>query len=238
MRNVRFGPVGGLAVLICLVAGAAANASVKIAGDAREPTLRVSRAGHAEIGWTTPSGVRRHAVVSRNGSIRWGKRLRRPDVSTKTTSPRIPFAATVRQTPNGRFWALQSWRRLRAGPVELRFSRWRGAPTRLTLDAACCKWRSESIFGRASYHGKPVHGFSATPDGVPLDRFGRNVYMDSRRGGTWRRMMGILARRPHGKFRLWVRPHWRGTQYRATISGPNRGWTLAPDAHAWTASSR
>ena len=123
--------------------------------------------------------------------------------------------------------------------MELRFSRWRCAPTRLTLNATCCKWKGENIAGRASFHGKPVHGFSATPEGVPLDKFGRNVYLDTRRGGQWRRMLGILARRPHGRFNLWIRPPpWHGTQYRATISGPNRGWALGPDAHAWTRNSR
>ncbi|MGI9657792.1 MAG: hypothetical protein ACR2OD_02705, partial [Gaiellaceae bacterium] len=164
-------------------------------------------------------------------------RLPGKDVS-RPAQIKLPFSAAVRRTPDGRLWALQAWRRLGSGPVELMFSRWRGAPTKLTLSAACCKWRSETIQGRASFHGKPVHGFSATRDGVPLDPFGRNVYLDTRRGGKWQRMMGILAQRPQGKFRLWIRPHWRGTIYRGTIRGPNRGWTLAPDAHAWAETSR
>lgn len=236
--RVRIGLTGGLIVLVCLALGGALHASVKIAGDAKNPTLRVARNGVAEVGWTTQSGVRRHALVYRNGTIRWGARLRSKDVSRPTRKVELPFSAAVRQTPDGRFWALQAWRRLRTGPVELMFSRWRGAPTRLTLSAACCKWGSETIRGRASFHGKPVHGFSATRDGVPLDPFGRNVYLDTHRSGVWKRMMGILAQRPHGKFRLWIRPHWKGTIYRGTIRGPNRGWTLAPDAHAWARSSR
>ena len=84
----------------------------------------------------------------------------------------------------------------------------------------------------SEFHDKSIHGFSATPEGVPLDKFGRNVYLDTHRGGRWQRVMGILARRPLGRFNLWIHPHWRRTQYRATISGPNRGWTLGPDAHA------
>ena len=211
---------------------------MKIAGDAKDPTLRIARNGVAEVGWTTQSGVRRHALIYRNGTVRWGSRLRGRDNSSAAPDVELPFSVTVRRTPNGRLWALQAWRRLRTGPIELTFSRWRGAPTELTLTSRCCKWRSETIQGQASFHGKPVHGFSATLQGVPLDPFGRNVYLDTQRSGQWQRMMGILARRPNGRFLLWIRPHWRGTSYRATIRGPNRGWTRAPDAHAWASSSR
>jgi hypothetical protein len=235
---VRIGLTGGVTVLVCLAAVAASQASIKIAGDAKKPTLRVARSGVAEVGWTTQAGARRFALVLRDGSVRYGARLGARDVSRPTHRVKLPFSVTVRETPDGRLWALQAWRRLRTGPFELMFSRWRGKPTRLTLSATCCKWRSETIQGRASFHGKPVHGFSATRDGVPLDPFGRNVYLDTYRSGKWQRMMGILARRPQGKFRLWIRPHWRGTIYRGTIRGPNRGWTLAPDAHAWAQSAR
>jgi hypothetical protein len=228
-----------MVAIMCIAMAAAAHGSVKVAGNAKSPTLRVSHKGVAEIGWTTTAGTRRHALVYRDGTIRWSQRIATRDVSSPSRSNRLPLAVAVRQTPDGRLWALQSWRRLRGGPMELRFSRWRCAPTRLTLNATCCKWKGENIAGRASFHGKPVHGFSATPEGVPLDKFGRNVYLDTRRGGQWRRMLGILARRPHGRFNLWIRPPpWHGTQYRATISGPNRGWALGPDAHAWTRNSR
>ena len=175
LQRVKLGLTGGLIVLVCLISGAFAQASVKVAGDAKDPTLRVARNGVAEVGWTTQSGVRRHALIYRNGTIRWGSRLKSRDVSRPAPGVTLPLAAvSVRQTPNGRLWGLQSWRRLRTGPVELTFSCWRGAPTELTLSSACCKWRTETIQGRASFHGKPVHGFSATLQGVPLDPYGRN----------------------------------------------------------------
>ena len=102
---------------------------------------------------------------------------------------------------DGKLWALQTWRRLAHGPVELRFSRWHGSPTALTLHAVCCKWGGENIEGTASFQGRPIYGEHATPQGVPLDDLGRNVYLDSYRGTGWMRMMGILTNRPTGSFR-------------------------------------
>lgn len=219
------------------VAPASASASLKVASWASHPTLKVVAGGAAEVDWT--AGGRRHSVViNRNGSLRYGKHLKGRDVSYPTTATSVPMALAVRQTPNGSFWALQAWRRLRTGPLELRFSRWKGAPTVLTLDAVCCKWRSENVVGQATFHGKPIFGRHATRTGVPLDKFGRNVYLDTFRGGGWRRMMGILTHRNTGRFSLWIRPYWRGTAYRGTIIGPNWGWTLGPDAQAQTQSSR
>jgi hypothetical protein len=146
--------------------------------------------------------------------------------------------AALRRTPDGALWALQVWRRLARGSVELRFSRWRGDPTQLTLRTVCCKWGGENVQGQASFQGRPIYGQRSTLQGVPLDPFGRNVYLDSYRGGSWVRMMGILTNRPTGAFSLWIRSYWQGSRYRGAISGPNWGWTLAPDAAAQTASSR
>jgi hypothetical protein len=214
-----------------------ATASIKIAGSAKNPGLRVSAGGAAEISWTTRWGTRRHVRVAPSGALRYGGRVRMRNVAARTGSGRLPLKAMVWRTPDGSFWALQRWRRLRGHPVELRFSRWRGAPTRLTLGAVCCKWRSERVVGRASFHGKPIYGFSNTPAGVPLDRFGRNVYLDTFRDGRWKRMMGILTHRYDGRYSLWIRKYWRGRRYRGTISGPNRGWTIAPDARARAGSA-
>ena len=229
-------PAIAAVIAVALLAPASATASLKVASWARNPTLKVGARGAAEVDWT--SGGRRHSVViARNGSLRYGKHVKGRDASFPTTSVSIPMALAVRQTPNGSYWALQAWRRLRTGPLELRFSRWKGEPTLLTLDAVCCKWRSENVVGQATFHGRPIFGRHATRTGVPLDKFGRNVYLDTYRGG-WRRMMGILTHRNTGRFSLWIRPYWRGTAYRGTIIGPNWGWTLGPDAQAQTQSSR
>ena len=233
MRAVSLAAI--LAAAVAFVDREAA-ASIKLAADAHDPVLRVDGGGFAEVGWTTSWGERRSLLISPGGSLTYGGRLPGYDVS-KPAASALPFAITVKQTPDGAFWALQAWRRLARGPLELRFSRWRGIPTLLTLRAVCCKWGGENVRGEASFHGRPIFGWRSTPQGVPLDSLGRNVYLDSYRAGRWTRMMGILTNRPTGFFSLWIRRHWQGSSYRGVISGPNLGWTLAPDAAAVTPSA-
>jgi hypothetical protein len=236
-RSVRLSVV---TVLVAILAGAAAlgaGASVEVAVDARAASLHVDAAGNAEVRWTAADGAQRSLVVSRGGSLRYGG-LSGPDVSHAAAGVSIPWAVVVRQTADGSYYALQAWQRLDSGPVELRFSRWQGEPTRLTLQTVCCKWGHENVVGTASFHGRPIYGFKATRQGNPLDPYGRNVYLDSLRGGRWQRMMGILTHRPTGSFSLWIRPEWAGGEYRGTIPGPNWGWTLGPDALAETNSSK
>jgi hypothetical protein len=225
---------------LCVFAGVAlffalagiAGASVEVGVDAHNATLRVDAAGNAQVSWVA-AGVGHSVLIARDGSLRFGGGLEGPDVSHPATL-RLPWQVTVRQTSDGSYYALQSWRRLDSGPVELRFSRWSGAPTKLTLTTVCCKWGSLNVGGAASFHGRPIFGYSATPRGAPLDPFGRNVYLDTLQGTHWTRMMGILTHRPTGTFSLWIRPEWRGTDFRGTIPGPNWGWTLGPDAAAET----
>jgi hypothetical protein len=229
-------------VIVVLIAAAVivpapAGASIMVASWAQNPALKVGAGGAAEVDWTS-GGARHSVVIYRNGARRYGIHLQGRDVSFPTTSVSIPMALAVRQTPNGSYWALQAWHRIPSEGVELRFSRWKGAPTLLTLNTVCCKWRSENVVGQATFHGRAIYGYHATRTGVPLDKYGRNVYLDTFRGGKWRRMMGILTHRPTGRFSLWIRPYWRGTAYRGTIIGPNWGWTLGPDAQAVTQSSR
>lgn len=230
--------LAALSSTLLLLSSASASASIKVAGDARDPVLRVDAAGDAEVSWTTPSGGHESLLISKDGSLRYGGTLPSADVSRPTGAVTVPWQVAVRQTPDGSLYALQSWRRLATGPVELRFSRWKGAPTTLTLRTVCCKWGHENVEGAASFHGKGIFGFRSTSAGDPLDPYGRNVYLDSFHAGHWERMMGILTHAPVGSFSLWIRPEWLGSQYRGTIDGPNWGWTLGPDAEATAASSQ
>jgi hypothetical protein len=237
IKTVRVALLTALCATAAALAAASALASVEVAVDPRGgESLRVDAAGNAEVRWTAADGSQRSLLVTRDGSLRYGG-LSGADVSHPAAGVSIPWALVLRQTPDGRFYALQAWRRLDTGPVELRFSRWDGEPTKLTLSTVCCKWGHVNVVGSASFHGRPIYGYKATRQGNPLDPYGRNVYLDSYRGGRWDRMMGILTHRPTGSFSLWIRPEWTGAQYRGAIPGPNWGWTLGPDAFAQTASS-
>ncbi|HEY7197258.1 MAG TPA: hypothetical protein VH306_08725 [Gaiellaceae bacterium] len=226
-----FKTLGALMIVSGLIVSNAA-ASVKVGSSARKATLKVTSAGYAEVIYVTNGGKWRHVLIRPNGSLRFGGHTNRKNVAYRTTGVKLPLRAQVYRTPNGTFYALQRWRRLVGRPVELRFSRWQGAPTRLNLRTVCCKWSSERVMGNVTYHGKGVWGTNNTPTGAPKDGKGRNVYLDSRRNGHWKRMMGILTHPKTGWYRLWIRPYWRGGMYRGAVIGPNWGRTFAPDARS------
>lgn len=159
--------------------------------------------------------------------------------------PALPFLVTACTAPDGSHWALQRWRRHQAnfgippwrpghGAWELRVSHWRGELPRLDV---WLDWsysgRWHHLFGRLTYRGLPVHGFSTTPTGDPLDRYGRVLYLDtldSAYGKGWYRENGFVARRPDGTFCYGFVPHTthtgelrpagHGVRYRLAVSGP------------------
>jgi hypothetical protein len=153
--------------------------------------------------------------------------------------PRLAFQVAACAAPDGSYWALQSWRRTPRnfdgrpsagfGKWELHLSHWSGPIVQLE---AWTDWvyngRYHHLFGRLTYAGRPVHGFSATPVGSPTDMYGRNIYVDtfnSRYGKGWRRENGFLAHRPSGIFCYGFYPFTKrgpgnGEKYRLTVIGP------------------
>jgi len=153
--------------------------------------------------------------------------------------PRLAFLVTACAAPDGSYWALQSWRRTlpnfdapsvgRLGKWELRLSHWSGPIAKLE---AWTDWvyggRFHHLFGRLTYDGRPVYGFSATPKGSPKDGYGRNIYVDtfnSRYGRGWRRENAFLAHRPTGIFCYGFYPFTprgpgNGEKYRLNVIGP------------------
>jgi hypothetical protein len=153
--------------------------------------------------------------------------------------PQIAFAVATCAAPDGSYWALQSWRRTLPnfdgkprnglGAWELHLSHWSGAIA--TLEA-WTDWvyggRYHHLFGRLTYDGKPVYGFSANKFGSPLDSYGRNIYVDtfdSRYGKGWRRENAFLVHRPTGVFCYGFYPFTsrgpgNGAKYRLTTMGP------------------
>jgi hypothetical protein len=204
-----------------------ADASITVAYNAQRVALRVDARGNAEVSWFAGGG-RRYLLVPPRGRVLPGARLPGHDVTRAARGPRLPFQKAYRRTPDGRLWALQAWRPREGGPLELHFARWRGMATRATLMA-----NGTLLEGSAEFQGRPVTGFSPTPEGRRLRHY---AFVDCLGCGTrgWRRLAGV-ATRGDGSFRLFLKPTWRGTRYRATVAGPNRGGSLAPVAIALAA---
>ena len=158
----------------------------------------------------------------------------------------LAWVVSACQAPDGTFWALQSWRRTLPnyglpafgthGAWELRLSHWRGPLPKLEIHTGWAYGRYNSLFGRLTWRGHGVFGFANTPRGVPLDSFGRNVYVDtydSAYGPGWHRENAFLTHPGSGGFCYGFYPHGNrpsgmGTRYRATVSGPG----VLPDV-AW-----
>ncbi|HET9675840.1 MAG TPA: hypothetical protein VFP31_13715 [Gaiellaceae bacterium] len=174
--------------------------------------------------------------------------------------PPLPYVVAACKAPDGSYWALQSWQRrlplLGFEPwlpsqddFELHVSHWN---TELPVLEAYVKWtygfQWQGVFGRLSYLGHPVHGFSSSTIGNPRDRYARNVYIDTLNSGYgpgWRRESGVLThrgtgtfchsfvsgQRPHAGYPSSApRPSSRGERYRISVMGPGVTPTLMWEA--------
>ena len=60
--------------------------------------------------------------------------------------------------------------------------------------------KHEHLWGRFTFHGRPVFGTKWTLQGVPPDRLGRNIYVDYLDGPAWRRVNSFLTHPPTAGF--------------------------------------
>ena len=157
---------------------------------------------------------------------------------TKYDGPALAWKVTACKAADGSYWALQSWQRAlpNYGVVpnfaqaawELRLSHWRGALPVLQIETDWAWHRWDHLFGTFTYASQPVFGFRSTSSGVPLDAYGRNVYVDtfgSAYGQGWKRENSFLTHTRTGVFCYSFNPHGshpsgKGTKYRATVEGP------------------
>jgi hypothetical protein len=200
-----------------------ASGSITAATNAQRPALRVDARGYAEVSWSS-GGARQTLLIPPSGRYLPGGTISGADVSRPTAVPGLPFAKVVRRTPDGRLWALQAWRVQPGGPVELRFARWRGAPSTVEADVTLRR-----LTGTASFQGRGIYGTSPTTAGTPIRHY---AFVDcfACEGSGWNRLLGLRLAGPRGAFALLLRPAWAAPRYRVTVAGPNRGWTYAPDA--------
>jgi hypothetical protein len=250
-----------LAAAVAFVATPAATASQLIDRNAANVRLAVNARGEALVTYRARGQVRHvlawGAINARHaGSGRPQVRLRRDysgggrywltfgDRCGRYDGPKLAFLVTACKAPDGSYWALQSWRTplpdlgMRPWlPVhrtwELHLSHWSGPIAKLE---AWTDWiygaRNHHLFGRVTYDGRPVHGFSATRRGNPTDGYGRLVYLDtfnSRYGRGWRRENAFLAHNPTGLFcysflpRDPTRGYPHPAGYPSTPRGPGNG---------------
>jgi hypothetical protein len=153
------------------------------------------------------------------------------------TGPQLDLLVAACDAPDGSHWALQQWNRLLANyggsdaAPELHLSHWTGDVAALLIKTDWGyhgRWRH--LYGTFTYHGQPVWGDKHTITGVPLDRKGRNVYVDYH-DGAWKRENSFLTHpKPKdgsgtgGGFCYLFSPHdgrvGDGDAYRATAIGP------------------
>ncbi len=164
--------------------------------------------------------------------------------------PALAWSVTACTAPDGSYWALQAWQRMRpnygVAPTadssvwELRLSHWTGDLPVLTIatDWAWHQW--DHLYGTYTYADSPVFGFKSKASGEPLDTFGRNIYVDtfgSTYGAGWKRENSFLAHTGTGAFCYSFNPHGahpagKGLKYRATVEGPG----VTPDV-TWEGTS-
>jgi hypothetical protein len=243
-RSVVFSAI----VLVPALLVAPAFGSAIIGHRATHSTLTIDRQGRAHVGYS--SGGRRVALVAWGAinartpsrtrpqvrfQLRYGEKGR--GVCLPYDGPPLAWVVKACKAPDGSYWALQSWQRLKPsyggtlGPWELHLSHWRGALPQLTIYQSWANGDTRHIFGRLTYGGQGVFGYGSTSHGNPLDGYGRNIYLDtfdSAYGNGWRRENGLLTHhRGHtlGDFCYGFYPHsghpsGAGVKYRATVEGP------------------
>ena len=215
-----------LGAAAALAAAAPAHASVWIATGVQSPSLHVDAHGTAYVTWTQ-HGAHEALNVPQTGKV-FHRGATGADVSKNVPAGGLPFATAVRREPDGSLYALQLLPTATGQPPELHLAHWRGAPTVLTLTTD-----GQTLQGRATFHGQPVSGFSATPSGTRVRVY---VYLwclgCPASPSGWMRLVGV-APQGDGTFSVEMRAEWTGTRYRATLMGQNVGAVREPDAVAF-----
>jgi hypothetical protein len=208
-------------LLFVVVASPSALASYGLTTSAASPMLRVDVKGNAQVSWAQ-GGKRQTFIVPKSGAGYHGG-LAGADVSGSTRVA-LPIALVVRKTPDGTLWALQQLD-VSGRPASLDFSRWRGAPTQLTLTTD-----GRRLTGSVTFNGHPVTGLNPTPAGTPVRTY---VYIECfgcpAQPNAWILMLGAPPN-ADGSFAVALRSSWVGRRYRATVAGPNANGEFAPDA--------
>jgi hypothetical protein len=152
--------------------------------------------------------------------------------------PELSYVVAACTAPDGSHWVVQKWRRLlppfgrrpsfAQRAVEMHLSHWSGDLPEFVVKLDWVYRQYDHLYGWLTYRGEGVYGFRSTTYGAPLDKWGRNVFVDtynSRYGRGWKRENGFLTHRWSGGFCYGFYPHGsrpvgKGQEYRASVMGP------------------
>jgi hypothetical protein len=232
----------------------ASNIQLKVSRNGQQALLLYRARGRQQhvLAWgaknaIAPTTARKQVKFKLDYSGGWG--TYRKDVwktfknhCQKYDGPTIQWVKFACKAPDGSYWAVQKWQRQLPNfglggrhmhrVWELRLSHWSGDLPEFVVKLNWTRWGLsrvyDHLFGYLRYRGKPVHGFRSTPAGVPLDTFGRNIYVDtfnSKYGKGWKRENSFLTHKGTGAFCYGFYPHGKhpvgkGERYRATVIGP------------------
>jgi hypothetical protein len=203
---------------------------------------------HHTLAWgainaRTPSRHVRQVQFRLDYSGGWGSRRKDlwrgfKNVCGPYQGPQLHYLVAACTAPDGSNWVVQKWRRLlppfgtrptfTQRAVELQLSHFSGDLPEFVVKTDWVYRQYDHLYGWLKYKDKGVFGFRASTYGSPLDKWGRNVFVDtydSRYGRGWKRENGFLTHRPSGGFCYGFYPHGnrpvgKGTEYRATVMGP------------------
>jgi hypothetical protein len=158
--------------------------------------------------------------------------------------PKLGWFVAGCKAPDGSYWAMQAWQKMLPNygltPTAaqsvwmLHLSHWTSELPEFSVKLDWAYRSFDHLYGTFTYAGNPVFGYKSTPAGVPLDTFGRNVYLDtfnSTYGAGWKRENSFLTHTNtgafcYGFFTHGSHPVGKGERYRATVIGPG----VTPDA--------
>jgi type IV secretory pathway VirB3-like protein len=168
----------------------------------------------------------------------------RANTCRRYSGPTLPWVVAACTNIDGSHWVLQSWTRSKrnyggsVGDRDLRISHFTGQPTELR---AWTDWADKGtrvhLYGTLRFHGEAIGARRFSSTGRVLDKYGRNVAIDSLNsdmGRGWRRVNAILAHKPSGQFCYTFGPKAgatrktgasRSLRYRISVPGPY----VAPD---------
>jgi hypothetical protein len=246
-----------LFLIAALTAGPAFGSAI-IGRNVSGPTLSIDHHGRAHVSYRAVGqgrylvawgAINARAPSTARPQVRFRLQygLRGKGVCLPYDGPPLAWLVKACKAPDGSYWALQSWQRLKPnyggsqGAWELHLSHWRGPLAVLTMYQNWAYRKYRHLFGRLTYRGRGVYGFSATGHGSPLDAYGRNIYVDtfdSAYGRGWHRENSFLTHHRgntlgdfcYGFFPHSGHPSGHGTKYRATVEGPG----VTPDV-MWAA---